>query len=237
MIDLHTHILCGMDDGAPDAETSLQMLRMEQAQGVDAVVLTPHFYRYRESAEAFLQRREEALSRLREQLSALPEEEQAALPRLLTGAEVAWVPNLYECEHLERMCLNGTEYLLLELPYVKWDGSLVDQVYDLMTRTGLTPVLAHLDRYRGLQKPELLREILELDVPVQISAESFLHFSTRSYGMKMLRDCAHVVASDCHNVGRRKPDLGDAMAVIAKKLGPRVVETIDGNARSLVGLE
>ena len=53
MIDLHTHILPGMDDGAKDTATSLQMLRMERDQGVDTVVLTPHYYRHRESAEDF----------------------------------------------------------------------------------------------------------------------------------------------------------------------------------------
>lgn len=236
MIDLHTHILCGVDDGAPDEETSLQMLRMEQTQGVDTVVLTPHFYRYRETPEEFLCRRKEALGRLQAHLDRLPEEEQAGLPRLLTGAEVAWVPNLQECELLEQMCLNGTEFLLLELPYMKWDGTLVEQIYDLMTKTGLTPVLAHLDRYRGLQKPERIREMMDLDVPVQVSAEAFLHMSTKGYGMKLLRECAPVLASDCHNTASRKPDLGDAMAVIGKKLGPQLVSAIDEEARSLVGL-
>ena len=57
MTDLHTHILPGMDDGAVSVETSLEMLRMERDQGVDAVVLTPHFYRDRERPEQFLARR------------------------------------------------------------------------------------------------------------------------------------------------------------------------------------
>ena len=236
MIDLHTHILCGMDDGARNADMSLEMLRMERQQGVDTVVLTPHFYRNREHSTDFLRRRREAAMRLRERLEQLPEEEQAALPRMIAGAEVAWVPNLRDCDHLDQMCLGKTKYLLLELPYSKWDSALVDQIYDLMSRTGLTPVLAHLDRYRRLQRPEQLREMMELDVPVQLSASEFLRLTGRGYNLKALRQYAHVVASDCHDPIRRRPDLGEAMAVIEKKLGRHAVLAIDKNARELVGL-
>ena len=89
MTDLHTHILPGMDDGAPDVETSLAMLREEARQGVDTVVLTPHFYRDRERPEHFLARRARAADRLNSAIQALPGEERRAMPRLILGAEVA----------------------------------------------------------------------------------------------------------------------------------------------------
>ena len=79
MTDLHTHILPGMDDGAESVEMSLDMLRMERDQGVDAVVLTPHFYRDRERPEHFLNRRRAAGEALRDALMALPEEETRTL--------------------------------------------------------------------------------------------------------------------------------------------------------------
>lgn len=236
MTDLHTHILCGMDDGARNAEMSLQMLKAEQAQGVDTVVLTPHFYRHRETAPEFLRRRKQAVEQLQQHLEQLPPEERAALPKVVLGAEVTWVPNLMDCEDLDKLCLNGTKYLLLELPYGKWDHALVDQVYDLMTKTGLIPVLAHLDRYRGLQQPQQLRDILELELPVQVSSATFLHLTSRSYGLRALQQYAHVVASDCHDCRRRPPDLGDAMQIIEKKLGREAAVAIDGNARLFAGL-
>lgn len=236
MIDLHTHILCGIDDGAPDFDTSLQMLRMERAQGVDTVVLTPHFYRHREEPQDFLNRRAEAIGQLQEGLAQLSEEERTALPRVLYGAEVTWVPNLHECAQLDRMCLNGTEYLLLELPYTKWSSFMVEQIYDLMTATGLTPVLAHLDRYWGMQTSQMMSEVMDLELPIQLSAECFLHYFSRRKGLKVLRDCAHVVASDCHSTTGRVPNLGDAMTEIGKHLGDAVVNVMDRNARSLVGL-
>ena len=102
MTDLHTHILPGMDDGAKTPEESLQMLRMERDQGVDTVVLTPHFYRDREWPERFLARRRASAEALRDALMALPEEEIRNMPRLILGAAVAWVPNLPEMTELSR---------------------------------------------------------------------------------------------------------------------------------------
>ena len=230
MIDLHTHILCGMDDGAPDPQTSIQLLKLQRDQGVDAVVLTPHFYRSRERASHFLQRRAEAMDRLQEAVCRSGEN----LPQVYLGAEVAWVPNLADCEHLEQLCLNGTKNLLLELPAGKWNSELSNQIYDLMGRTGITPVLAHLDRYLRTQRPEQVREILELDVPVQISSTALLRLPTRAMCVRALRDYAHVVATDCHDPVHRKPDLKPAMELIGKKLGTSAVTMLDRNARSLI---
>ena len=94
MIDLHTHILPGMDDGAKDVDMSLQMLRMQREQGVHTVALTSHFYPSKESAERFFRRRAESEKMLTQTILELSNEEQKKLPELVLGAEVAWVPNL-----------------------------------------------------------------------------------------------------------------------------------------------
>ena len=125
MTDLHTHILHGMDDGSPDVETSLAMLREEARQGVDTVVLTPHFYRDRERPEHFLARRERAADRLNDAILSLPEEERRALPRLVLGAEVAWWPNLADCEELPELCIGRTKNLLVELPFTPWNDRML----------------------------------------------------------------------------------------------------------------
>ena len=231
MIDLHTHILCGMDDGAPDPQTSIRLLKMQREQGVDAVVLTPHFYRSREHASHFLRRRAEAVDQLQEAIACSGERD---LPQLYLGAEVAWVPNLANCDHLEQLCIHGTKNLLLELPMGKWSSDLSGQIYDLMGRTGITPVLAHLDRYLKAQRPELIRDILELEVPVQISSTALLRLSTRAMGLRALREYAHVLATDCHDPVNRKPDLRPAMELVSRKLGTAAAAALDRNARSLI---
>ena len=143
MTDLHTHILPGMDDGAPDVETSLAMLREEALQGVDTVVLTPHFYRDQERPEHFLARRERAADRLARAILDLTEEERQTMPRLILGAEVAWVPNLAYWEELPQLCVGKINYLLLELPFSPWNEHMVNELYYLFGRTGITAILAH----------------------------------------------------------------------------------------------
>jgi protein-tyrosine phosphatase len=225
MTDLHTHILPGMDDGAKDASVSLAMLREEARQGVDTVVLTPHFYRSEERPTRFLARRQQAMWRLEQALEELPEEERDSLPRLLLGAEVAWVPNLADLVELADFTLGESRYVLIELPFTPWDSGLVNQLYAFPGCTGLTPVFAHLERYRR-QRKDLYQEILNMGMPAQVSAGEVTRLL--SSGMNLLRQRrANIVASDCHNMADRAPNLGAAMDVITKKLGASEAENLN----------
>ena len=220
MIDLHTHILPGMDDGAKDVKTSLALLRMESAQGVGTVVLTPHFYRDREEPQHFLTRRASAAQTLAAAIKALSEPEQNALPRLALGAEIAWVPHLADWPELPELCLGTSAYFLLELPFYPWTDQLINQLYELPGRTGLTPVLAHIERYLRSQKPQYLEAVLDLGFPVQVSAEPLLHLTQRGPVLRLLRTHrAQLVASDAHDPTTRPPSLGEAFELLRRKLG------------------
>lgn len=232
MTDLHTHILPGMDDGAKNVEESLALLCLEREQGVDTVVLTPHFYRNRENGAHFLARREKAAAKLSEALAAHPE-----LPQVKLGAEVAWWPGLAECGELEELCIEGTKTLLVELPFSPWSEQMLGSIYDLMGRTGITPVIAHLERYLKIQRPELVRGVLELGVPVQVSGDVLLEFFKRGSVLKMLKAHeAHLIASDCHNTTSRVPNLGAALRVAEKKLGHEAVSKLVRCADRLAGV-
>lgn len=216
MTDLHTHILPGMDDGARNADESLSMLSAQKALGVDTVVLTPHYYRSRENAQHFLQRRAAAFDALNAAMSRT----QGEYPRILLGAEVEWVPNLTDCELLPQLCLGESNYLLLELPRYTWSDSLIDQLYHLQQKTGIVPILAHIERYLRIQKRDRLRDIFSLGVPIQMSADMLLHSTTRHTAFSLLRKgCVSVIASDCHGTERRAPNLPPALEVIRRKFG------------------
>ena len=220
MTDLHTHILPGMDDGARDVDTSLAMLRMEAEQGVDAVILTPHFYRDRENIPHFLERRAKAAHALADALMALPEDERRALPQLALGAEVAWRPNLAEWEDLPELCLGSGGHILLELPFEPWTDQLINQLYELPGHTGIIPIIAHIERYLRHQKSKHIEAVLSLGVPVQVSAEPLLHPLRRGAILKLLRERkAQLLASDAHNTDTRQPNLGAAMEVVRRRLG------------------
>lgn len=228
MKDLHTHILPGMDDGADKIETSLAMLREEYAQGVDTVALTPHFYRDREHLSDFLQRREEGYHKLLAAIAALSEEEQSALPHMLLGAEVAWVPNLAQLPGLEQLCYQGTKFLLLELPFGPWDDTLFRQIYDLMNCRGITPVIAHIDRYWRTQKKQQLEALFSLGVPVQLSAEPLLHFTTRGRALRLIKaGKVQMLISDAHSMTDRAPNVGKAADILRKKLGTDWPDALD----------
>jgi len=227
MTDLHTHILPGLDDGAKTVEESLRMLRIEREQGVDTVVLTPHFYRDRENPKRFLQRRREAVIALGSRILELPGEERSRLPELFLGAEAAWWPTMAEWDELPELCIGETQNLLLELPAAPWNDRLLGQLHEFYGRTGITPVIAHLERYLKLQRPEHIEEILSLGFPVQIGADALLRPLSRGRALKLLRQGqARIVASDCHNCERRRPNLAQAMEVVRSRLGAAEAERI-----------
>lgn len=212
MTDLHTHILPEMDDGSKSVEESLALLQTEREQGVDTVFLTSHFYRWQEPAGAFLERRRQAFDKL---CAALPPD----APSLLLGAEVAWFPSLAEEPLLERLCLGESRYFLLELPFERWHTRLLDRLYDLNCATGLTPVLAHVERYLPLQSREQMEELTSMGLPMQMNADSLLNWRRRKRCLKLLSRGEWHLSSDCHNVDKRPPRLGQAIQYLNGKWG------------------
>lgn len=235
MTDLHTHILPGMDDGARDADESIILLQQEQTQGVDTVVLTPHFYPGQEIPERFLKRRTESFEKLNARMRELPPEEQQRLPRLVLGAEVAWNHALLDCDKIGELCIGQTRNLLIEMPFTPWSDHTINLIYNLMGCADIVPVIAHLERYLSDQSAGRIREILEMGVPIQVSADIFRYPLVRGKVIKMLRrGQVHVLGSDCHSTGDRPPNMKAAMDVICKKLGTRLAEEVIRCGDSLV---
>lgn len=222
VLDVHAHVLPGIDDGSPDVETSVQMLRLSAQQGVDALIATPHFYAWRTRPERFLARRARALERLAPAL--LP-----GLPALYLGAEVAFFEGISEAAQVDELTLEGTNVLLLEMPYRAWTGADVDEVEALLLRRDFRVVLAHLERYRMFpENRRLLRALLELPALVQINAGSLLHWRERGAALRLFREGqAQLLGSDCHGVDRRPPNLAQGRLVLRKKLGQDALERID----------
>ena len=222
VLDLHSHVLPGIDDGSPDVETSLEMLRLSAQQGVEAMVATPHFYAWRNRVERFLRRRQRAFEQLAPHL--LP-----GLPDLYLGAEVAFFEGISEAEMLEELTLEGTDVLLLELPFRPWSGRDLDEVEALIECRGFQVVLAHLERYTMFsENRSLLLELMDMPLQVQINAESLLSWRGRGRLLKWFRnDQAHLLGSDCHGVEHRVPNLGQGREILRKKLGQDILDRID----------
>ncbi|MCD8010975.1 MAG: hypothetical protein LUF34_09435 [Lachnospiraceae bacterium] len=100
MIDFHSHILPGLDDGSSSIEESIEMLRLSARKGVKTMVATPHFYAQKEAPEHFLERRRQSWARL---APRLPEE----APEIYLGAEVYYYTRISNTENLSRLCIGG----------------------------------------------------------------------------------------------------------------------------------
>lgn len=166
MIDFHSHILPGMDDGSQTVEESLTLLEMLRAQGVDTVAATPHFYARENSPEVFLRRRGEAWERLNARLTP-------GGPQVLLGAEVRYYRGISRLEELHRLCLSGTHVLLLEMPFSPWSSGILEELEDLL-REDITVVLAHIERYLPDQPHELWPRLRHMGALFQCNASFFL---------------------------------------------------------------
>lgn len=213
MTDLHTHILPGMDDGAQSVEEAVEMLSLQVQQNVDAVALTPHYYGRRETVDEFLARRNSAYRKLKK---AIGERE---CPKIILSSEVEWLPDTLEWPNLEKLCYEGTNLLLVELPIIAWTDELYQQLYTLETRRGIMPVIAHIDRYFDCQKSRDIGLLVELGYPIQISAEAILNRTTRKKALTLMEISDGLLISDCHNLTDRAPNIAAAMQIVRKKLG------------------
>ena len=229
MIDFHTHVLPGMDDGSRNTDMSIQMLKMMKADGITQVMATPHFYGERESIERFLNRREICIAHLKRKYTE-------DLPKISVGAEVAYFDGISGAGGLEQLCISGTELLLLEMPFSNWDDRIYREVEKLVKSNRFHLILAHVERYSGFQKGDSRYEdILDMDVTCQCNAERLLVWHKRNSVIRLFdRRRAALLGSDCHNLEKRRPNLAEGRAVLEKKLGTEILEYIDRSGEQLI---
>ncbi|MBQ8494579.1 MAG: capsular polysaccharide biosynthesis protein [Clostridia bacterium] len=222
--DFHTHILPGMDDGAADVSTAVAMIRKLQEQGVEHIVLTPHYYAENESVEEFLERREEAYARL----MAAPEAE--SFPPLLLGAEVRLHRGMSERPELQKLCVQGTRLLLLEFPYLRHADWMLQEVENITYQLQVVPMLAHIDRFLtwGHMTEKQAQRVLDFeDAIVQINNEAVLERHSRKFVKKLLKEeYLFVFGSDTHNLKDRAPNF-DAVADFLRKYDYEEPELFD----------
>ncbi len=238
VIDLHCHILPGLDDGPQDWEESVQMARMAIKDSISGIVCTPHLtpvYPENDRA-AILASLEQFRSRL----------EQAHIPlELYPGAELAIDPYLPErIDSGEIMSINDTRcFALIEMP-VEIIPPHLDRFFWSMQSKGVGIVLAHPERNSALMKDKsLLFKWVSAGVLVQITASSLegeMGRSTRDFAIGLLeRRMVHVVDSDSHGPTRRRPALSAARAVVESVIGKEEADKIfyDNPRRLLAGVE
>ncbi|GAA6142178.1 CpsB/CapC family capsule biosynthesis tyrosine phosphatase [Hydrogenophaga sp. 5NK40-0174] len=217
MIDLHCHILPGIDDGAPHLDVSLQMARMAVEDGIHTTACTPHIYpgMYMNDGPGI----RTAVSALQQAL-----DDNGIALQLVVGADVHLVPGLTEGIRTGRVpTLHDSRYFLLEPSHTTPPPGFEDAVFNLIA-AGYTPIITHPERLTWVEHHyEAFERLVEEGAWMQITAGSL----TGAFGQRakhwaerfIIDGHTHLLASDAHSTGRRCPRLSDALECARRLVG------------------
>ena len=222
MVDIHTHILPGVDLGSADMEVSLRMLAdLENTGVIDTVILTSHFYMEEESVDEYLERYEIAYDQL--------VNEYKGPIRLLKGAEVKISPYIDITPDIKKLALGDTNYILLELPFDRRINEewLFDTISVIMYDYDLVPIIAHLEEYNYIKKsPRLLDELRDMGVHMHLDAVALIDRRDQKMSLNLINGgYIDTIATDYHD-GRRLC-IVEALDIIEKNLGAEIRENIE----------
>ena len=224
MVDIHHHLLWGLDDGAKDLETSIAMAKASAADGVTHLVCTPHAngtYDFQPELNAA------KVAELRERLKA-----EGITINLGLGCDFHLsYDNILDAKaHPARYSVNGLGYLMVELPDYGIPRGLTETFYELQL-AGMTPVLTHPERNPTLQNDlSRLAEWMRGGVLVQVTGDSVTgrmgKTAQRIAHELLAKRWVHFLATDAHNVTSRPPRLSEARNVVARKYGEGYAESL-----------
>lgn len=214
IVDFHSHILPYIDDGSENEEMSLEMLNQSIAMGAERFVATPHYYYFKNQSveDAVLQRNWSY-----EKLLNYVQKQGVNVPRIYKGFEVHFDSALKDLKNLDKLCIEGTNCLLVEMPYKKWNSDLIEELYRLSIK-GFKLIMAHVDRYYSLDSDSVYK-LLELDVCCQFNAEMLNNRKDRKFLSDYVKSGRiGVMGSDMHNITNRPPNMKKAYDIAKKKL-------------------
>ena len=232
MIDIHCHILPGLDDGARNLSDSLEMARKAVEEGIDTIIATPHYInnRYHNPKQTILAKVEEVNEALRAEniaLKIVAGQEPRIDGDLLTGIDKG-----------EIITLAGTSYIFIEFPSSHVPRYTEQLFYDLQMN-GLVPVIVHPERNQEIiQRPDRLYQLVEKGALTQLTASSVcgdLGKKIKTFSSQLIEyNLTHFIASDAHNVTTRSFKLREAYQVIAATFGTDSELMLKENAELLV---
>ncbi len=228
LIDLHSHILPGVDDGCRTTEDSMQALYDSYEQGIRYLACTPHYYP-RETVRAFLERRHASIVRLWEKQKA----SDRPTPQLFYGAEVAYRQGIAREPELQKLTYGSgrSPYILMELPFQEWESHVIRDLDEIISVRGLTPVIAHMERYRDFQSRAMLKELYSMPILIQMNSEAL---KDRKNLKTIKNGQIQLLGSDTHNLTDRAQNMKFAAdMLIGKGLSEELCEMMK-NAMNIV---
>jgi protein-tyrosine phosphatase len=217
MIDLHCHLLAGIDDGAKDIEQSLAMARIAVSEGITVVACTPHITPGVYNNDGGLIK--ERLANLRQWLSY------SNIPlSVVCGADIHVAPNIVDgLKSGAMLSLNDSRYVLIEPPHHVAPPQLEQSFFQLIS-AGYVPILTHPERLSWIDRRyDLIQQLAQAGVWMQITAGSLTGtFGSRPkyWAERMLDEgLVQIMATDAHNTGRRGPYIREALDLARERVG------------------
>ena len=216
-IDIHSHILPGVDDGSRSREQSLEMLKIASENGIDSVILTPHNKAEHRNVSV------EGIHRRLIQLQELADANHIPIT-LYPGCEIYYRDGVTEQLEEGRLCtLANSKYVLLEFMPVEEFSYIRQAIYDVQS-VGFIPVLAHVERYHCMTaKLDNVAYAIDRGALIQVNASSVtgaLGFKMKQTVKKMLKEqLIHFVATDAHDTKKRAPHIEECATYLQKKCG------------------
>lgn len=232
MIDMHCHILPGVDDGAKDLYEAIEMAKIAEEDGIKKIINTSHFH-----PEFKFIMGSELVEKV-DNFNKILKENNIDIEVLL-GNEIYYTDGiLEEIEDLNFYTINKSKYLLIEFSPMNVPKNLPDIVYELKIK-GYTPILAHVERYKSIiDNPNIIYDCIKEGAIIQVNASSVLgkHGKDMKKTTDILLDnnMVHIIASDAHGSERRRPQLKEAYKYIKNKYSKEVANNIFKNNQSLI---
>jgi protein-tyrosine phosphatase len=224
MIDLHSHILPGIDDGSKSLDMSLAMARIAVDDGITLMACTPHIY------PGMYMNNTAGIAAARDALQASLDEHAIPL-KLTTGADVHLVPGLLDGLRGGTVpTLHNTRYVLLEPSHHVAPPRFAESVFQLVA-AGYVPVITHPERLTWVEDNfQVFVDLTRQGAWMQVTAGALTGlFGPRAkyWGERFLGEgLTHIIATDAHSSGRRVPVMSEAKAIAAKLLGPEEAELL-----------
>ncbi len=225
IVDFHSHILPKVDHGSKSMEQSISQIRLI-GKATDRIVATSHFYPHVHNLDNFILRVDAAAEALKGKISNID-----TVPEICIGAEVLLCEFLDRLDGIERLCIRGTDCMLLEMPNVgAWSDRLISTVEALMDK-GIVILLAHIDRYIRDYEEDIDR-LLSMGAKAQINASSLMSFFSRRRLMPYLHSGAvYALGSDLHGADT---DAYRDFAALEGKIGSELYLDIMSKAEGLL---
>lgn len=226
LIDIHSHILPCVDDGAKDLETSLKLIKMMQSQGITDIIATPHFYPDEDTLKDFNLRVKTAYNLLK--TSGYD------LPNIIIGCELFYFSGISKSEHISKFTLGKSNYILIEPNPCALGRNLMSELLFLRDVLNLTPIVAHVERYYKYRNfKEFVKFIKENEILCQVNASSFLDKYYNRILKKLFKEqVITFIATDTHSLNR-PPQMLSALSIIEQRFGTAEKERLINNLNLL----